>query len=76
MVTRIDAYIVILGIIALAVLLFIGGCASRPISQGDFCDLARPHRFSDSIIDHMSDEEVKQELAYNRLGAKRCGWQP
>jgi hypothetical protein len=31
---------------------------------------------STSIIDHLSDTEVKQLLAHNSKGAKLCGWRP
>ena len=44
--------------------------------KGDFCQIAHPIRLSQQAIDAMSDEEVKEALAHNRLGARLCKWKP
>jgi ABC-type uncharacterized transport system substrate-binding protein len=51
------------------VLLLLAGCAHT-----GFCSIAKPHRFSDATVNIMSEEEVKQELAYNKTGKELCGW--
>lgn len=49
------------------------GCASPRVLD---CTFAKPHRFSDATVDHMTDAEVQQELTHNKQGAKLCGWKP
>lgn len=51
----------------------IAGCQT---AKGDFCQIAHPIRLSQQAIDAMSDEEVKEALAHNRLGARLCKWKP
>lgn len=53
---------------ALSAFLFLAGC----INVGNFCDLSRVHRFSDTTIDQMTDEEIRQEELHNRLIDKYC----
>lgn len=57
--------------LAIFVMLTLVGCAN-----GSFCAIAKPHRFSDATVNIMSDEEVKQELAYNKTGQNLCHWAP
>lgn len=54
-------------------LLLITGCMS---TKGTFCQIAKPHRFSDATVNAMTDAEVQQELTFNKQGAKLCGWKP
>jgi hypothetical protein len=35
-----------------------------------------PLRYSNKVIDAMSDDEKRQTLTYNEDGARRCGWRP
>lgn len=51
----------------------ITGCASP---SGTFCSIAKPHRFSDTTVNAMTDAEVAQELTHNKQGAALCGWKP
>lgn len=48
----------------------VSGCASRAVS--DYCLIAEKHRFTDSTIDVMTDEEVEQELRHNEIYDKLC----
>lgn len=47
---------------------------------GSFCAVADklggPHRFHGSTTNIMTEEESKQELAFNKTGAELCGWKP
>lgn len=45
-------------------------------ASGSFCELNKPQRLSEATIDAMTDQEVKDALAHNRLGARLCGWKP
>ena len=53
---------------ALLLMSAVSGCAST----SEYCLIAKPHVFSDSTIDAMTDEEVKQELTHNEQYAKLC----
>lgn len=44
--------------------------------QGDFCDIAKPIRLSEAVVDAMTDAEVVAALAHNEKGAKLCRWRP
>lgn len=57
--------------VALAVLLLLAACQTP---AGDWCDIAKPIRLSQEVIDAMSDSEVAAVLAHNRKGAAMCGW--
>lgn len=50
--------------------------ACQTAGSGNFCDVARPHRFLDSTVDAMTDREVNQELSHAEFGQKLCGWKP
>lgn len=41
---------------------------------GSFCDLSRPIRLTDEQIAQLTDAQVRDFLAFNRKGAKLCGW--
>lgn len=43
---------------------------------GAFCDVASPRRPSQAQQAVMSDEAKRQDVAFNRYGAKHCGWRP
>lgn len=58
----------------LIICLLLAGCSQT--ARGDFCKIAEPHRFSDAVIDHMTDEEATRELVHNEVGVKLCGWKP
>lgn len=48
-------------------------CQSGPRAD-IWCATNSPDRPSKAEIVAMTDARVKQVLAHNRLGAKRCGW--
>jgi hypothetical protein len=50
-------------------------CQSGPRADV-WCATNDPHRPSKAEIAAMSDARVKQVLAHNRLGQKRCQWKP
>lgn len=58
---------VILSVICLS------GCTT---TKGSFCAIEKPLRYSQAVIDTMSDAEVADTLAHNEKGAKLCGWKP
>lgn len=58
---------------AIFALIAIAGCTSP---RGSFCAVSDPIRLSSQAIDAMSDDEVKDVLAHNRLGQRLCGWRP
>lgn len=53
-------------------LIFLVSCNTT----GDFCDLNKPHRFTQEQIDRLTDEQAERYLAENRYGQKACGWRP
>ena len=55
---------------AAAALLMLGACQTT----GNSCDGWRPIRPTRSEIARMSDDQVKQVLAHNEHGRRRCGW--
>jgi len=61
--------------ITLLSLLLLASCQSA-----SFCSVADalggPHRHRHVVIMMMDDQEVKQELKYNKTGAELCGWKP
>lgn len=59
--------------LTLAAVLMLAACQT---SAGDWCDIARPIRLSQEVIDAMSDSEVAAALAHNRKGEAMCGWKP
>lgn len=59
--------------ITLALLIALAGCTT---TKGSFCAVSSPVRLSAKAIDALSDAEVKDILARNRLGQKLCGWKP
>lgn len=54
-------------------LLVVTSCNGGPDS---WCLTNRPQRPSAAEIAAMTDARVAEVLAYNRLGARRCGWSP
>lgn len=60
-------------LIALCAFSALIGCASP---KAGFCAVSSPMRPSAATIAAMSDAEVKDVLAHNRLGQKLCGWKP
>lgn len=61
------------GLIAAAILLALGGCAT---TKGGFCAVSSPLRLSAKAVETLSDDEARALLAHNRKGAKLCGWRP
>lgn len=59
-------------ILALCASLLLTACQTAP--SGDFCDLAEPRRHSPEEIAQMSDEKVAEDVEWNRLGQRLCGW--
>lgn len=59
-------------VIALTSLLFLTACQTVP--KGDFCDIAKPIRVSQEVIQVMTDQEVAEALAHNQKGARLCKW--
>lgn len=58
-------------IILVASLALLAACTT---TTGDFCDLAKPHRFTEEQIAALTDEQVERYLAENRYGAAKCRW--
>lgn len=54
--------------------MWIASCASG--RADDFCLVTSPLRYSDKVIDAMTDAEKADTLDRNRYGAQRCGWKP
>ena len=61
---------------ALMGLLFATSCAEQPgPANSEFCQVAgSPIRPLLRDVDAISDELVRQIMAYNRKGQDRCGW--
>lgn len=51
---------------------FLAACQTA--GGGTFCDISKPIRLSDQVIDTMTDAEVANALAHNEKGRKLCGW--
>lgn len=58
---------------AILLLALLAGCIT---AGGTFCDIAKPIRHSQAVIDAESDAEVDADLAHNLKGQKLCGWKP
>ncbi len=71
---RYAAFAIALHVACFALVLVLLTACQTP--KGDFCQIAHPIRLSQQAIDAMSDEEVKEALAHNRLGARLCKWKP
>lgn len=56
---------------AFAALLMLSGCVT---SSGDFCDIARPLRLTETTVEAMTESEARAALAHNEKGASLCGW--
>lgn len=54
-------------------LLLLSGCQTV---SGSFCDISKPIRLSDVVIDTMTDAEVNAILAHNERGQRLCSWEP
>ncbi|MDX8468931.1 hypothetical protein RFM26_24790 [Mesorhizobium sp. VK23B] len=61
------------GLIAAAIVAALCGCST---AKGSFCAVSSPLHLSGKAVDMLSDEEARAVLAYNRKGAKLCGWRP
>lgn len=59
--------------LGLLLMLGVTSCRSGGVAD-DFCLLNSPNRPTHAQIAAMTDEQVSKVLAFNRLGAKRCGW--
>ncbi|NUR12311.1 MAG: hypothetical protein HOQ20_10790 [Bradyrhizobium sp.] len=57
----------------LALALVLAGCAA---TKGSFCAVSSPARLSAAAVDHLTDAQARELLAYNRKGQKLCGWKP
>jgi len=62
-----------LSVLAVMMFLALAGCTS---AKGSFCAISSPIRLSPSVVDALSDAEVKAMLAHNRKGQALCGWAP
>jgi hypothetical protein len=62
-----------LSVLAVMMFLALAGCTS---AKGSFCAISSPIRLSSSVVDALSDAEVKAMLAHNRKGQALCGWAP
>jgi hypothetical protein len=60
-------------LLALLLMLGVASCQSGAVVD-DFCLLNSPTRPTQAQIAAMSDAQVAQALARNKLGQKRCGW--
>ncbi len=52
------------------------GVAACQTTKGSFCTLSSPVRLSSKAVTALTDAEVKDILARNRVGEKLCGWKP
>lgn len=59
--------------VAIVSLLLLAACQTP---SGDFCDVAKPNRFSNAVIDAMTGDEISKALAHNKKGQAMCGWKP
>jgi hypothetical protein len=65
--------------LVICVLLALCACASpAPVHEAVaiWCDHNEPRRVSAEVISAMSDQELRELIAYNRQGEEWCGWKP
>lgn len=68
------------GLKALCLCLVLAGCVTTrpPIDNPRqvWCDHNKPRRPSMAVVKAMSRPELNELIAFNRNGAKWCGWRP
>ena len=60
--------------LALVTVLLLAACQTPQVL--DFCYRNDPIRLSETEIDVISPDRLRQILAYNERGEKLCGWKP
>ena len=59
----------------LLLMTLVSACSSGVVIDS-FCLTEKPRRPTAAQVATMSDQQVREALAFNEYGAKRCGWKP